>query len=56
MPIRHGGKIATELLASHRLPEHHAARSIHPMQREHPLCQIDPQRSNLFHDFPSRSD
>ena len=43
-----------QLIAAHRAPEHHTTRTIHPVQREHTLCQIDPQRSNLFHDFPSR--
>ena len=28
-------------------------RPIHPVQREHALCQIDPHGSNLLHDFPS---
>ena len=42
-----------QLIAAHRALEHHVPRPIHPVQREHALCQIDPHGSNLLRDFPS---
>jgi hypothetical protein len=42
MPIKHGDSEATV-----------STSRVHPMQREHVLCQVNAHGSNLFHDFPS---
>ena len=36
--------------------QRHLNIGIHPVERKKVLCQIDPDGSNLFHDFPSRLD